>query len=203
MRLCTMTVTGFLAIATTAHAQGPSFDCSKAESEAETEICASEPLSALDRELARLFALAVHGPNMSDDRLSELRAYQRGWIKGRDDCWKSDLGVPTCVREQYAMRISDIRTGYGDARDTPGASIGPVPFVCDGLEAPVSAVFITTEEPLAVLTSRDEIDVLASERSGSGAKYSDGQTVFWTKGDMASWTDADGHEYACKVDVTD
>jgi len=37
-----------------------------------------------------------------------LKAEQRGWIKGRDDCWKSDE-MRGCVKREYRYRIDALR----------------------------------------------------------------------------------------------
>lgn len=184
-----------------AQAADPSFDCAKAASSAEEAVCANPDLAALDRELARLYDLASKGPNMTPDRLAELRATQRGWVKGRDDCWKSDLGVPSCVRQEYALRIHDLRQGYADSRSANGASTGPFPYLCEELDTPISAVFVQTENPLAVLTWRDGFAVLPATPAASGARYAEGGTEFWTKGDEAMLTLPDTPGMSCRRDV--
>ena len=82
----------------------PSFDCSKVDSSAEEAICASEDLAMLDQELARLYKLALDDPHLSADQISTLKAMQRGWIKGRNDCWKASVGLETCIAGSYVMR---------------------------------------------------------------------------------------------------
>jgi uncharacterized protein len=94
-----------------AQAASPSFDCVKAESRAEKLVCEDEQLAQLDLETARLFKLARYGKHMSPDRLKELKAYERGWIKGRDECWKAE-DLRTCVRDSDAIRIFELRQGY-------------------------------------------------------------------------------------------
>ena len=86
---------------------GPAFDCAKAESSAEKLICTDPELAALDRRLARHFEQAVavaQGLDAGTDKaVANLRAYQRGWISGRDECWKaSDLR--SCVEMEYLGR---------------------------------------------------------------------------------------------------
>ncbi|MCA0870843.1 MliC family protein [Seohaeicola saemankumensis] len=180
-------------------AEGPAFDCSKAESSAEEAVCASDDLTALDRELARLYGLAVNGPNMSEDRLKELRAYQRGWVKGRDECWKANQ-LETCIADEYALRIHDLRQGYADARAEEGASLGPFPYACEGLDALVSVAFVNTGPSRAVLKWRENALVLTQAESGSGARYEAGDAEFWTKGDEAMFTAPDGGSYSCAKD---
>jgi len=89
----------------------PAFDCAKAESSAEKLICADPDLAALDRRLAERFAAAVdvaEGLDVgAEETTKTLRAMQRGWISGRDECWKEpDLGV--CVETQYLQREAEL-----------------------------------------------------------------------------------------------
>ncbi|WP_236545264.1 MliC family protein [Tropicimonas marinistellae] len=196
---------GLLAIsAPLANAQ-PAFDCGKAEHGAEVAVCESSALSEMDVELARLYALALNGPNMDESRISLLKAEQRGWIKGRDECWKSDLGLERCIAVEYAFRIDAIRTGYANARSEAGASDGPFPYVCDGLGAALSVSFVTTAEPMVVLRWRENAVVLPQVPAASGAKYASsdwfGQAVeFWSKGNEAMFTPPNGAGLTCERD---
>ncbi|MWB79640.1 DUF1311 domain-containing protein [Pseudooceanicola sp. 216_PA32_1] len=90
---------------------GPAFDCAKAQSSAETLICQDPGLAALDRRLADRFAAAVAVAEGLDTGAEEttrtLRAMQRGWISGRDECWKEpDLRV--CVETEYLRREAEL-----------------------------------------------------------------------------------------------
>ena len=186
----------------------PSFDCAKAASTAEEAVCADPALVSLDLELARLYALAVDGPEMDDTRLSELRAVQRGWIKGRDECWKASVPMERCVADAYAMRIDEVRTGYAASRadDDAGASLGPFAYRCEGLDALVSAVFINSEEPLVSLRWRETAVVLTRMPSGSGARYAqdyvDGTFEFWTQGDEATLQTPSDGQLTCTQEPT-
>ncbi len=90
---------------------GPAFDCAKAESSAEKLICDDPELAALDLRLADRLAAAVEVAEGLDTGAEEttqtLRAMQRGWISGRDECWKEpDLRV--CVETQYLQREAEL-----------------------------------------------------------------------------------------------
>ena len=188
-----------------ARALEPSFDCSKVDSSAEEAICVSEDLAALDLELARLYGLALKGPHMTAERKATLKAKQRGWIKGRNDCWKARIGLEPCVAGSYVMRIDEIRTGYADARsdDQNGASTGPFAYRCDGFDALVSAVFVNAGTPRVSLRWHEEGVVLKIVPSGSGAKYASdnyqaGTFMFWTKADEAIFARPGEPELSCK-----
>ena len=77
----------FCAIAAPVVAQeGPSFDCAKAGTSAEEMVCADADLARLDRLVADRYAAAMAAARGldagADEAEAELRAYQRGWIKG-------------------------------------------------------------------------------------------------------------------------
>lgn len=183
-------------------ASEPSFDCSIPASDAEQAICASDELAALDVELARLYRAAVDGPNMTASRRDELRATQRGWIKGRDECWKAQGDLEACVRDEYALRIYELRQAYSDARTDDGASLGPFPWVCEGLGAVLGTAFVNGPDPVVVLRWAENWAILPQGPSGSGARYVDGSTLFWTKGDEATFATPGGQEFACRLDST-
>jgi uncharacterized protein YecT (DUF1311 family) len=87
----------------------PSFDCAKAAGQVEKLICSDPGLAALDVELARLYGAV--SAQTTGRKLKALRAYQRGWIKGRNDCWKAvAVGVRACVEASYRDRIQELRS---------------------------------------------------------------------------------------------
>ncbi|MCB2106656.1 MAG: MliC family protein [Rhodobacteraceae bacterium] len=189
--------------------RGPSFDCAAAKSSAEKIVCTNDRIAHLDRELARLFGLALEQPDLGPARQKELRAMQRGWIKGRDDCWKSTLGLESCVIEEYAFRIHDLRRSYAHARsdDNAGVSVGPLAYRCDGLDALISAMFINADPPMVSLNWRETWRTLTQARSGSGARYvnesyPDGAYQFWIKGDSALLNLPGQPDLSCTIEPT-
>lgn len=90
---------------------GPAFDCAKAESSAEKLVCDDADLAALDRRLADRFAAAVavaEGLDVgAEDTTKTLRAMQRGWISGRDECWK-EPDLRACVETAYLRREAEL-----------------------------------------------------------------------------------------------
>ncbi len=182
----------------------PSFDCAKAESSAEALICVDETLQALDREISRLYDLAVDGPHMTPARLRELQAIQRGWIKGRDDCWKA-VELRECVVDSYMIRIHEIRTGYSDSReeDENGISLGPFASDCNTGYG-IGVTFVNTGESYVYLEWSDQYRVLEGGPSASGVRYVrqyDGMdTVFWTHQGAARFSDMGGPELTCTLE---
>lgn len=184
----------------------PSFDCAKASGDAEEEICSTTQLAQMDRELARLYHLAVNGPHMSSEREPELKAAQRNWIKRRNECSNSDEELSACVTASYAMRIDELRTGYFDSRqdDAAGISTGPYAYVCDGLDAIISLVSVASDPAVLSLRWQENWITPVAVRSASGAKYQtqtlDGRYEFWSKGEAARFTLSDGTVLTCKRD---
>jgi uncharacterized protein len=93
----------------TLYANQPSFDCSKVKkNSSEGIICSSDALMDLDNELAAVYKQAL--PKATKDDM--LKAHQRGWIKGRDDCWKAE-DEKKCMADEYRLRIKELKEKYG------------------------------------------------------------------------------------------
>ena len=102
-KLMSLFVVGSLA--TSLYAMQPSFDCSKVEKNStEAIICSSEELMKLDNELAGLYKIVLK--HSSNPKL--LKAEQRGWIKGRNDCWKAE-NEKKCIADEYKFRINQLK----------------------------------------------------------------------------------------------
>lgn len=172
-----------LSVPTPLPAQPPSFDCRQASGAVQEMICADSALAALDRQMAAVWRQAVA---QTPDSLSLkwMKAEQRGWIKGRDECWKSE-DVRRCAEESYRLRIAEVQ-----ARWRLVAARGPYFFACDGNPAnEVVATFFATDPPTVVLERGDETVVAYQGISASGARYEGRNVLFWNKGDeaMVTW----------------
>ncbi|GMG86358.1 lysozyme inhibitor LprI family protein [Biformimicrobium ophioploci] len=89
----------------------PSFPCTpRLQSSIEQMICLDTGLAALDRELAEVFQKALE-KTVDENEQKYLRAEQRGWIKGRNDCWKSE-DRRRCAEESYRRRIAELNDRY-------------------------------------------------------------------------------------------
>jgi uncharacterized protein YecT (DUF1311 family) len=80
---------------------GPSFDCKKSPTMAETVICASKSLSALDREQAAAFNKAL--AQASGDQITTLRESQASWQHERNDLCGSD---GKCIERYMRARLA-------------------------------------------------------------------------------------------------
>jgi glyoxylase-like metal-dependent hydrolase (beta-lactamase superfamily II)/membrane-bound inhibitor of C-type lysozyme len=174
----------------------PAFDCSKAEHEIEILVCGNPALAALDRRLARVYresVTALEGVADSSDALKHLKAEQRGWIKGRNECWKASDKIE-CARSEY-----EARTAWLQARYFLVQGGDPVFFACDD-NSEIVATFIATDPPTVRLERGDTLKVGRRVPAASGAKYeADFGTSFWTRGDEAMVEWPQGTRFSCRV----
>jgi uncharacterized protein len=156
-----------------ANAAGPSFSCDRAKAGSiEALICGDEELSALDRKLSGVYAAASR--IATNEHPPMLKAEQRGWIKGRNECWKSD-DKRGCVQGEYLLRIAELQARY---RLVPGT--GPVRFICDGNPAnEVVATFFQTSPPTLIAERGDGVSLMYLQRSASGARYRGRNETLW------------------------
>jgi uncharacterized protein len=154
-------------------AAGPSFDCTKPLSgSVEKLICEDGALAALDRKLAGVYAAASKIAVKAKPNL--LPAEQRGWIKGRNDCWKAD-DKRLCVEAEYTRRIAELQARYRLV-----ALRGPFFWACENNPAnEVVVTFFDTDPPTAILERGDQSVVAYRAPSGSGARYVGRNETFW------------------------
>jgi uncharacterized protein len=154
-------------------AANPSFDCRKVkESSIEKMICADNELAKLDLKLAEVYAAA--SKKAVNEHPPVLKAEQRGWVKGRNECWKSD-NKRSCVDESYRRRIAELQAKYRLV-----SANGPVTYVCDGdPKNEVVATFFQTEPPTLIAERGDQVSLMYVQKSGSGAKYQGRNESLW------------------------
>jgi uncharacterized protein len=155
-------------------APGPTFDCGAVpDGSIESLICADAELGRLDRALDRVYRAALDTVGAADT--ASLKAEQRGWIKGRNECWKSD-DHKRCVSTGYRHRIAELQARY---RLVPA---GPtVAFVCDD-DSPKKAdvSFFNSTEPQMVEVQYDGgRSLMIREPSASGSRYRGRNETFW------------------------
>lgn len=152
---------------------GPSFSCADVEKGSiEQMVCTDPALSALDRKLAGVYGEAAR--KAENEHPPVLKAEQRGWIKGRNDCWKAD-DRRACVEEQYRLRIAELQAKY---RLVP--LIGPVRFACDGNPSnELTATFFETDPPTMIAERGDAVSLMVGQPAASGARYQGRNESFW------------------------
>ena len=151
----------------------PSFDCAKAAGQVEQLVCKDADLAALDRKLADVYVKALKG--WPANVAVEQRAIQRGWVKGRNDCWKSQ-DVRACVEGEYRTRLVEIQIKGGQLMVPT-----PVSFACTGGEdkAFTAVYYKDTDPPSAVFTYGNDQIIAFVAPSASGAKYTAPSFEFW------------------------
>ncbi len=156
-----------------------SFDCDRARGQAEELICGDAGLAAMDREVARLSALALEP------------ASQAEWVQQRGACAKADE-LRQCVMAAAMLKIHRLRQGSEAARADESISVGPVAFTCRGLPEPVQATFVNSDPGAVALEWGGQAIAIDQAMSGSGARYEgrwNGQPYsFWNKGREATFT---------------
>jgi uncharacterized protein len=157
----------------TSLAAGPSFDCGKVQTGSiEEMICKDDGLSALDRKMARVYTEASR--KTADEHPLVLKPEQRGWVKGRNDCWKSD-DKRKCVEENYRLRIAELQARY---RLVPVS--GPVWYICNGDPRNEVAVSLFQTDPPTLIAERgDQVSLMYLQPSGSGSKYQGRNESLW------------------------
>lgn len=154
-------------------AAGPSFDCGKVETGSIEElVCKDEGLSALDVKLAEVYAAASR--KVGNEQPPTLKAEQRGWVKGRDDCWKNE-DRRKCVEEEYQRRIAELQARY-----LLVPAEGPFRYMCDG--DPKNEVIVTffQTDPLTLVAERgDSTSLMYLQNCEGGNKYVGRNEGFW------------------------
>jgi uncharacterized protein len=179
-------------------AEGPSFDCARAESGAETLVCADPARAAMDRRLAARYAAALKAAEGLGAGAAEatdlLRATQRGWIGGRDDCW-TDADLRACVEAAYVRRSAELVALW---LLEPAAATA-LWRCADGAE--IAATLFAAEGGALRLERGDRVDWAAQTPAASGSRYEGAfGLVFWEKGADAAFRAADpeGAETTCR-----
>jgi uncharacterized protein len=178
LHLISGSIAAFLALslsywAPAAMAASPSFDCRNVtDSSVEKIICGDDELAKLDRKLAEVYSAAAK--KAVNERPPVLKAEQRGWIKGRNECWKNG-DKRQCVEENYRRRIAKLQAKYRLV-----SANGPVTYFCDGNpKNEVVATFFQTEPPTLIAERGDQVSLMYLQPSGSGARYQGRNESLW------------------------
>jgi uncharacterized protein len=154
-------------------AEGPSFPCDKVEAgSVEAMVCQDQELAALDRTLAEVYAGATQ--KAQKEHPPVLKAEQRGWIKGRNDCWKSE-DQRQCVMASYQTRIAELQARYRLVPDS-----GAVSFYCD--DDPGNEIIVTffeTDPPTLIAERGDSVSLMYRQPAASGSRYQGRNETFW------------------------
>jgi uncharacterized protein YecT (DUF1311 family) len=198
-----------IALPVAALAEGPTFNCAKAQGEVEKLICSDASLTALDRKLDSVYKAA--SAKAKGKLASQLRGEQRGWVKGRNDCWKANgqetwitatwtvNTVKGCVDAQYRLRTSELQAVW---RLLPPRTVS---YACQNNPANEAVANFFETDPATIRLERgDRTKTLWRVGTASAGKY-EGQNVSLVHhGDelKLSWLDTDTgktDELQCKA----
>lgn len=149
--------------------KGPAFDCRKAEGTVQKLVCGDDALAALDRKLAGVYGKALK--KAANEHPPVLKAEQRGWVKGRDECWKErgggDGAVRACVEKTYVERIAEIEARYRLVEHVP-----TIRLACENQPSnEVAVTYFRTEPPTLIAEYGDRVSLMFARPTGSGTRY--------------------------------
>jgi uncharacterized protein len=152
---------------------GPSYSCANVVAGSiEAMVCNDAGLSALDRKLAAVYGEALKAAVAQQP--PTLRADQRGWIKGRDECAKNDP-PRACVENEYRRRIAELQAIYRLLPVSASAT-----YVCNGKQTDeVVASYFATDPPTLVAERGDSVSLMFLQPSASGSKYAGRNETLW------------------------
>lgn len=163
----------------------PTFDCNKAITEVEIAICQDHSLIKLDNQLHAVFQQAIDKAGSIDDlpdkAVKQLKATQRGWIKGRNECWKAQKSIVGCIESSYLDRIA-----YLQAKCLLVSPLKTEHYFCKNSRAEFYVAFFPTE-PLASVAVE-----MGDKREIYIAKNKQDQKRF--DGDFGAYLEFNGNE---------
>lgn len=159
-----------LMLCAAAQAQGPAYDCTAARGIVETLICHDPGLAALDRQMAEVYAAAER--KASDEFPSVLKPEQRGWVRGRNECWKSE-SRRDCVNESYRLRIAELQARYRLIEP-----LAAVTYVCPD-KSEIKVAYFGTEPATLIAERGDSVSLMYRQPAASGARYAGPNESLW------------------------
>lgn len=159
-----------LLIAGSALAQGPSYDCGAARGIIETLICQEPALAVLDRRMSEVYAAAER--RASDEFPSVLKPAQRGWVKARNDCWRSE-DRRGCVSESYRLRIAELQARYRLIEP-----VATVTWRCPD-QSEVVAAYFNTDPPTLMAKRGSSVSLMYQQPAASGTRYAGRNESLW------------------------
>lgn len=105
-RLSVLTALGLLLVSIPDRSDAQSFDCTKARTSIEKQICDDPNLGLMDEEVGSIYGELKR--SLTTQAFSKLKASQRAWITQRDSCdTQSD-----CLSMAYAERLGQLSKDY-------------------------------------------------------------------------------------------
>lgn len=184
IRLKSLAIIGLLwTTVTHVAAVEPSFDCRNNKLNAiETLICQDPALSQLDNQLNEVYKQAVKF-DRENHATHNLRSEQRGWIKGRDECWK-DGERNQCVKKQYVHRIANLQARYRLVEHSQ-----PSFYSCDGVRAKeVVVTQFDTNPPSLIAEFGDRVSFMLQQPKQANVYHGRNESVRYLEDSSAEVT---------------
>ena len=108
----------------------------------------------------------------SDEFPSVLKPEQRGWVKGRNDCWMNEQRRE-CVSEAYRLRIAELQARYRLIEPT-----ATVTWRCPD-KSEVVAVYFRTEPATLIAERGDSVSLMFQQPAASGSRYVGRNESLW------------------------
>lgn len=164
----------------------PSFDCTAASGEVEELICSDAGLATLDLRLDSVWGeveAQLASGSWPESEQQRVRAEQRGWISGRNDCWK-DEEPSRCAAQAYERRIVTLQAQFAlvEGRE-------PTFWSCEGNPANEFVLTVFDTDPGSVRVERgDGQEVMLQTPTASGARYlGDFGKEVWVQGEEGTF----------------
>ncbi|WP_434339548.1 lysozyme inhibitor LprI family protein [Motilimonas cestriensis] len=150
----------------------PTFDCQQEKlSSAEKLICSDSTLAQYDQAMATTFKSALAKIDTTADR-KRFQATQRGWIKGRNECWK-EPDLKQCIEYNYKHRQAEIEAQY----NLVGSSV-PVHYTCkEGSSNDFVVTYFATTPPTAKVEHGETTQLLFRRETPTGLVYDAGDYI--------------------------
>jgi uncharacterized protein len=181
-----------------------SFDCATASAAVEKLICRDAQLAQMDRELTRLYLLAL-----TDERSvpspDKVTIDQQFWIAARNQC-ASEREPRACTIRSYAERAYQLRQGSAIVRtkDPDRLTEGPLAFRCTGFNTPIAATFFTTQPGVVYLKWANTSVTLTQVPSDAGTRYAGkdnlGNYSFWQDGNVVLFQKPGSGQMSCTAE---
>jgi len=119
IRLCAASALALVLLSASpgASARAAGFDCKRAKTEIEKEICGLPELSALDGKIAQLYGASLAALRQANPgQVARLQKDQIAWLSTRNDCYGMIHGDPEiwidvniCLQETMTARVTALQ----------------------------------------------------------------------------------------------
>ena len=169
------------------NSQAASFNCAKAKSYSEKEVCDSKQLSKLDEDLDKVFKKVLAA---TSDKAS-LKTEQADWLKEREAC-----GDKSCITDVYQSRIEELNTQLENVSDNRIASDSVSLGWYKAIAKPSLVVRTTptvTGEKMGNVPVDGKVNVIAATGKADSIGGRDGQ---WVK---IQWQGKEGYVFSAFI----